>query len=144
MIDKRTEENIKDLGSFVESWLKFQGLYRQLVSKERVSREDEDIFFETKKIMAERYDALKANLDFKYVPFSRLTDPVSEVLALENVLNMSEKRSRKIEADWNDSYIFLNNIIERLENRKRRLEDFNPLGVWVKRFRERIGEKMHD
>jgi hypothetical protein len=33
--------------------------------------------------------------------------------------------------------VFLNNIVERLENKRRRLEQFNPVGVFLKRFFEK-------
>ncbi len=140
MIDKKTEENIKDLSGFMDSWLKFRQLYMTICSKSLLTKEDESIFFETKELVSKRYAALKDKMEFKYMPYSRLTDPVHEILGLDGISCMSEKKSRRIDDDWRDSYIFLNSILERLKNRKKRLEHFSTIGVWVKRMFERIGE----
>ena len=88
-------------------------------------------------MIQEKYRDLHNALEFKYVPHGRLTDPVSDILILHNVRFISEKNLRKLEDDWKDSYIFLNNIFERLKTRKRRFEGFNALGVFFKRFREK-------
>ena len=139
MIDKRIEDNIKDAKSFLESWSKFHQMYMSLISKGTVTKDDEGLFFETKELLSERYGVFNASLEFKYMPYNRLSDPIAEILNLDNVSYMSEKRLKKIEDDWNDSYIFLNKILERLKNRKKRLENFSAVGVRIKRFIERIG-----
>jgi hypothetical protein len=138
MINKRTEENIKDLKSFLESWLKFRQLYQGIISKNILTKEDEAAFFETKDLMAQKYSSLRKEMEFKYMPHGRLTDPVSEILSLDSVSCMSEKKSKRIDDNWNDSHIFLNSILERLKNRKRRLEHFSTFGVMAKRMLERI------
>ncbi len=71
------------------------------------------------------------------MPHTRLTDPAGDILALSGIRFMSEKNMRKANDDWKDSYIFLNNILERLKNKKRRLGQFNPVGVLFKRAIER-------
>jgi hypothetical protein len=138
MIDRKTEESIKFLKTFVESWRKFHQLYLELAAKNIVTKEDEGVFSDTRELMAKRYSALKESLEFTYMPYNRLTDPVTDILDMNCVFYMSEERSRKIEEHWVDSYIFLNKILERLENRKRRLEHFSAVGVWMKRVLENI------
>lgn len=136
MIDKKTESDIKSIRSFLEFWGKFHSIYSSIVSKETISREDEVKFLETKSLIKDKYESMKSGLEFKYFPHGRLTDPVSDILFIDNVRHMAEKNLKKLEADWKDSYIFLNNILERLENKKRRLEQFNPMGVFFKKFFE--------
>ncbi len=72
------------------------------------------------------------------MPHSRFTDPVADVLSINGIRLMSEKNLKKLNDDWRDSYVFLNNIIERLKNKRKRLEQFNPVGVFLKRFFEKI------
>lgn len=134
MIDKKTESDIKVVKSFLEFWVKFHSIYSGVVSKESISKEEEAKFLETKALIKNKYDGLKDNLDFKYAPHSRLTDPVNDILQLNNVRFMAEKNLKKVADDWRDSYIFLNSILERLKNKKRRLEQFSPAGVFFKRF----------
>ncbi|MDP3791997.1 MAG: hypothetical protein Q8R38_08145 [Candidatus Omnitrophota bacterium] len=136
MIDKKIESDIKVVGGFLEFWVKFHSIYSGVVSKDTISKEEETKFLETKGLIKNKYDELKNGLDFKYAPYSRLTDPVSDILQIDNVRFMAENNLKKVEADWRDSYVFLNSILERLKNNKRRLEQFSPAGVYFKRFFE--------
>lgn len=136
MIDKKTESDIKILKSFLEFWAKFHSIYSGIVLKESISSEEEIKFLETKELIKNKYEILKSALEFKYMPHARLTDPVNDILFIDNIRFMSEKNMKKTESDWKDSYIFLNNILERLKSKKRRLGQFNPMGVYIKRFFE--------
>ena len=139
MIDKKTEGAIKTLKGFLELWGKFHSIYHDIASKEIITKDAEAKFLETKQIILEKYEALKNNeLEFKYMPRSRLTDPVGDILALNRITFMSERNLKKLNEDWRDSYIFLNNILERLKTKKRRLEGFNPIWVFFKRIVEGV------
>ena len=139
MIDKKTESDIKALKSFLEFWTKFRSIYDENVSKDIISNEDEAKFLEVRDVMKSKYAVLSNSLDFKYMPHSRLTDPVDGVLAINGIRLMSEKNLKKLNEDWRDSYVFLNSISERLKNKRKRLEDFNTIAVFFKRFFERKG-----
>ncbi len=136
MIDKTTESDIKTIRSFIEFWVKFHSIYAGVISRESISKDDERNFLETKDIIRNKYEGLKGGLEFKYMPHGRLTDPVNDILEIDNVRFMAEKNLRKLQGDWKDSYVFLNSILERLENNKRRLDQFNPMAVYVKKFFE--------
>ncbi len=137
MIDKKTESDIKAIKGFLEFWAKFHSIYNNIISKELITQEDEIKFLETKDIIKSKYDELKGGFEFKYMPHMRLTDPVSDILVLSGIRFMSEKNMRKANDNWKDSYVFLNSILERLKNKKRRLGQFNPVGVFFKRAFER-------
>jgi len=137
MLDKKTEHDIKSIKAFLEIWMKFHSLYNDMMVKGTISKDDEDKFLSTKGSIGSKYEELKSSLGTRYMPHSRLTDPVSEVLGLTSLRFISEKNLKKLNDDWKDSYIFLNNILERLENNRRRMEQFNPVGVFFKRIIER-------
>ncbi len=137
MVDKKTESGIKSVKSFLEVWIKFHDMYADVTSKEIISKDDEAKFLETKEMVRLKYEDLTACLDVKYMPHSRLTDPVSDILTITSIRFMSERNLKKLHEDWRDSYVFLNSILERLKSKKRRLGQFNPVGVFVKRFLER-------
>jgi len=137
MIDKKTEIDIKALKSFLEFWGKFHALYESIISKELITKEDEKKFLDTLGLIGAKYGELKKGLDVNYMPHMRLTDPVSDVLGVNSICFISEKNLRKLNDDWEYSYIFLNNILERLGSKKRRLEPFSPVGVFLKRVFEK-------
>lgn len=134
MIDKKTEADIKAVKSFIEFWMKFHHIYNDTVSKGIISKEDEEKFLETKDVIKAKYVELTGMMEFKYMPHGRLTDPVSEVLSVETIRLISEENQKRLNNDWKDSYVFLNNIQERLKEKKRRMEDFSPIGVFFKRI----------
>jgi len=138
MRDKKTEGDIKSMKAFLEFWTKFHSVYSDILNRGIITKEDEDRFLETKSMMRKLYEEVKGSLEYKYMPHGRLTDPVSEILALQTLRFVSEDNLKRLNDDWNDSYVFLNNIFERLKTRKRKFEEFNALGVFFKRIRERI------
>jgi len=138
MKDRKTEIDIKSMNSFLEFWGKFHSIYSGILGKGTITKEDEEKFLETKLMMRDKYSELKGSLEYNYMPHGRLTDPVSDLLSLQTVRLISEGNLKKINNDWKDSYIFLNNISERLKTRKRRFKEFSALGVFFKRIRERV------
>lgn len=137
MIDRRLESDIKALKVFLELWSGFHSLYNDTTSKDVITKEDEERFLQTKATISGKYEELQKALEFRYMPRGRLTDPVCDILSIGNIHFMSEKSSKKIEADWKDSYILLNSILERFKERKRRMKQFNPVGVFFKRVLNR-------
>jgi hypothetical protein len=121
----------------MEYWTKFHSIYEETISKGLITKDDESRFLETKAIIKEKYASLKNSLDFKYAPHGRLTDPVDEILAFDNIRLMSEETVRAMGNNWKDSYVFLNSILERLESNKRRLEEFSTVGVFFKKIFDR-------
>ncbi len=141
MKDKKTEIDIKLMRGFLEFWGKFHSIYSATFGKGIITKEDEEKFFETKSMICSKYDELKNALEYHYMPRGRLTDPVSDILSVQTIRFISENNLKKLNNDWKDSYIFLNNISERLNMKKRRFKEFNALGVFFKRIIEKIGQR---
>ena len=131
---------MKSMNAFLEFWGRFHSIYSSTLEKGLITKEDEDKFLETSLMMRNKYDELKGSLEYHYMPHGRLTDPVGDILSLQTIQFISEDNLKKLNNDWKDSYIFLNNIFERLKTRKRRFKEFSALGVFFKRFRERAKE----
>ncbi len=133
MIDRKTESNIKSVKTFLEIWGKFHSLYEDLLSRGIITEEDERKFLENKRMIADKYSLVRSGLDFQYAPHSRLTDPVNDILLFDNVRFVSERNLKKLGDDWRDSYVFLNNILERLQAKKRTIGALNPVGALIKK-----------
>lgn len=142
MKDKKTEIDIKTMNSFLEFWGKFHSIYSGTLEKGTITKEDEDKFLETKLMMRSKYEELSNSLEYHYMPHNRLTDPVVDILSLQTIRFISENNLRKLNNDWKDSYVFLNNIFERLKTRKRRFKEFSAMGVFLKRIREKMRIKV--
>jgi len=134
MINKKIETGTKALRDFIEFWGKFHSIYNITTSKDIITSDDENKFLETKAAIKTKYEELNKRLDVRYMPHGRLTDPVDDLLALKTIRFISEDNLKKVENDWKDSYVFLNNIMEQLINKKRMAEDFNPVSMFFKRI----------
>ena len=137
MRDKKTEIDIKSMKGFLEFWGKFHSIYSDTLGKGLITKEDEDKFLETKFVIKNKYEEVKSSLEYRYMPHGRPTDPVNDILSLQTIRFISEDNLKKLDNDWKDSYVFLNNIFERLKTRKRRFENFSAFGVFFKRIREK-------
>jgi len=134
MIDKKTESAIKSVKSFLEVWTQLHSMYGQILSRDIITKDYEDKFLSSKDMVAKKYADLGSDLDFKYSSHGRFTDPVSDILAIDGIRFASEKNLKKTDDDWQDSYVFLNSILERLKSKKRRLGRFNPIGILAKKI----------
>lgn len=130
---RKLEPNIKAAKSFLEVWTKFHSIYSGIIQKEIISKEDEERFMESLYMIRNKYEDLKGGLDYKYMPHARLTDPVSDILSLNGIRFMSEKNLKRLNDNWRDSYVFLNNILEQLKGTKKRMDELNPVGAFFKK-----------
>lgn len=108
-------------------------MYGQILSRDIITKDYEDKFLSSKDMVANMRTSGQ-DLDFKYSSHGRFTDPVSDILAIDGIRFASEKNLKKTDDDWQDSYVFLNSILERLKSKKRRLGRFNPIGILAKKI----------
>lgn len=139
MIDKRIVSDIQALKGFLEFWGRFHSIYGDIISKDRITGDDETKFIEAKEMIRAKYDSLNKQLDLKYMPHGRPTDPVSDLLSMKTIRFVSEDNIKKIENDWKDSYVFLNNIMEQMKTTKKISDDFNPVSAFLRRILKRTG-----
>jgi hypothetical protein len=136
MIDKELELQIKRVKEFMQLWIKFHDMYKNSLSREAISPEDEKTFLETKSLIARKYQALKTLLGTSVSYDDRALDVVSHVLSLKGVADISDVSMRKIENDWHNSYIQLNKLLGELEGRQDNLQKISRLGLFANRLRQ--------
>lgn len=134
MIDRKMEDDITDVKNFLEFWGKFHAIYSEVISRERISEEDDLRFSETREMIRSKYKDLRESLEIRYAPHGRITDPVNDVLEVGTVHHISEKKMKKLSDDWKDSYVFLNNILENLKSRAKVSRDMKPPFAFLKRI----------
>ena len=111
MIDKKTEAAIKSVKSFLEVWTQLHSMYGQILSRDIITKDDEDKFLSSKDMVAKKYSDLGSGLDFKYLPRSFYRS-CERYTSHRRYTVRVEKSLKKIDDDWQDSYVFLNSILE--------------------------------
>ena len=133
MIDKKLEENIKKTKHFIDLWSSFRGIFSVSTSDVRVRRDKEEEFLSTKPLVTSRYEDLMDSLGAKPLKRFIVTPYIYNVLSLEELSMMSDKRINEVRKDWEESNKFLKALLSRLERKKRRIEGFNKFYLSFKR-----------
>jgi hypothetical protein len=134
MISKELENRIRKTKDFAELWMKFRDMYIEATKKEVVTPEEEKSFLETKSLIARKYQALVDILKLKPTEEDRTLDVVSGVLSLKSLSTLSDMQTRKIESDWQSSYILLNKVLGHLESEKESLARVSRIKIIMERL----------
>ena len=133
MIDKKLEENIKKTKQFIDLWSSFRGIFTRSISDSRVRIDKEEEFLSTKELVTSRYEDLMDSLGEKPLKRFIVTPYIYNVLSLEKLSIMSDKRINEVRKDWEESNKFLKLLLSRLERKKHRIEGFNKFYLLLKR-----------
>jgi len=134
MVNRQLRDNIKKTKTFISLWGKFHGLYNNSAAgKETITQEEEKIFLETKSLITNRYEALKAALKINRAVDSEMMDVISHVLSLKGMAAISDKAREKIEKNWQHSNVFVSNMLKDLEAQSQRLSEKNYIAEFLKK-----------
>jgi hypothetical protein len=100
---------------FIELWKKFNQIYKESMGKTTITEEEEDLFLETKSIVARKFQTLVDSLTIERTTIDRTYDVINQILSLRSISTLSEESLRKISNDWHQSYISLNRLLGHLE-----------------------------
>ena len=125
MIDRKLEANIKKTKEFIEIWDEFNRIFKNTISGNHVSIDEEKEFLSTKTLVNSRYEDLMDSLGVKPLKRFIMSPSIDNVLSLEKISIMSDGKFDTVDKDWEESSKFLTALLERLKTKKRRIEGFN-------------------
>lgn len=134
MVSKELELKIKRLKEFMQLWVKFHDMYKDALSRETISPEEEKTFLETKSLIARKYQALKDFLGMESSYEDRTFDVIAQLLSLKSVAAISDLSLNKIEYDWHNSYVLLNKLLGELEQQREALMRVSRIDHTVKKL----------
>ncbi|MFH1380812.1 MAG: hypothetical protein ABIH57_01385 [Candidatus Omnitrophota bacterium] len=133
MIDLKLEANIKNTKEFIELWTKFHQIFEKTISEPLVNNEKEAEFASVRKLLNSRFEDLMDSLDIKPLKRFVMCTAICNILALEELSNMSDEKMKNFNTDWDESSKFLYGILDRLNRKKNRIGDFNKFAFVIKR-----------
>ena len=125
MIDRKLEANIKKTKEFIEIWDEFNRIFKNTISGNHVSIDEEKEFLSNKALVNSRYEDLMDSLGVKPLKRFIMSPSIYNVLSLEKISIMSDEKFDTVDKDWGESSKFLTALFERLKTKKRRIEGFN-------------------
>jgi hypothetical protein len=111
-------EAINKTREFIELWKKFNQIYKEAMGKAAITEEEEELFLETKSIVARKFQTLVDSLSVERSTIERTYDVINQILSLKSISTISEEALRKLNVDWHQSYISLNRLLGHLEAQK--------------------------
>ena len=122
------KDGIAKTREFIELWKKFNQIYKESMGKTAITEEEEDLFLETKSIVARKFQTLVDSLAIERSTIDRTYDVINQILSLRSISTFSEESLRKIGNDWHQSYISLNRLLGHLEAQRDTVSEKDRIG----------------
>jgi hypothetical protein len=124
---------------FIELWKKFNQIYKEAMGKSVITEEEEELFLETKSIVARKFQTMVDSITVERSTIDRTYDVINQILSLKSISAISEEALRKLNNDWHQSYISLNRLLGHLEAQqsettKKPVIDFRRITSSIGRF----------
>ncbi|MCQ9206828.1 MAG: hypothetical protein NG740_02975 [Omnitrophica bacterium] len=133
MIDRKLECDIKKTKEFIELWDKFHQIFKRTTSENHMSESKEKEILSTKNLVGLRYEDLMDTLGVRPLARFVMSPSVHNILSLEKISIVSDKKLNALDRDWREALSFLKALLERLERKKRRIGNFNRFAFTLKK-----------
>jgi hypothetical protein len=133
------KEAIVKTREFIELWKKFNQIYKEAMGKSAITEEEEELFLETKSIVARKFQTMVDSITVERSTIDRTYDVINQILSLRSISVISEEALRKLNNDWHQSYISLNRLLGHLEAQqgeaaKKPVMDFKKIPGYIGRL----------
>lgn len=115
---QNSKESIIRTKEFLELWKKFDQIYKEAMGKASITEEEEELFLETKSIVARKFQILVDSLPVDRPTIDRTFDVINQTISLKSISTFSEEALKRISNDWHQTYISLNRLLGHLEVQK--------------------------
>ncbi len=115
---QNSKDSIIKTKEFIELWKKFNSIYKEAMGKSAITEEEEELFLETKSIVARKFQTLADSFSIDRHTIDKTYDVIGSILSLRSISTLSEPTLRKLESDWHEAYISLNRLLGHLEAHK--------------------------
>lgn len=130
MRNKKLERKIALLKEFIDEWIRFRDFLKGALKDGKVSAEEERKFLEIKSLIARKYQGLGQTLGEEFSPDNRITEIISQAVSLEGLAGTSGMKFGKIENDWHQSYIRLNEFLGGLESQRDQIAKISRMSLF--------------
>jgi len=112
------KESILKTKEFLELWKRFNQIYKEAMVKTSVTEEEEELFLETKSVVARKFQILVDSLPVDRPTIDRTYEVINQTISLKSISTLPEEAVKRINSDWHQAYISLNRLLGHLEAQK--------------------------
>ena len=126
MIDPAVERHIVDLTELVEAWRRYLDLATAAFAKPKeISHEAENEFMEVKARIAMLHDSFVEAVQRDRIIAQNMMAIVNRSITLHHLVRMSEADRKKIEIEWHEAFLLLNETVSTLQEKREELASIN-------------------
>jgi len=126
MIDPLIERRYADCRELIELWRRYHDYFKVAVQGEDLTPEKEHEFITVKSRIAMLHDVFMDSLEHDQNIGQNVLSIVTRSITLKHVRRMSTAEIKKIELEWHEAYLLLNETIGLLEDKRKRFAEVKP------------------
>jgi hypothetical protein len=131
------ERQLTDCKELAESWRRFLDLFNLAIrGGDKMTPQAEQTFLEAKSRIAMLHDTFMEALRHDQQIGQNIFSIIARCITMRHINKMSPAETKKIEIEWHESFLLLNETISTLDEEIQRLASINPTKYHLKRFAE--------
>ena len=144
MIDPAVERQFSDTKELLALWNTFHQFFTFGVKGESITPDKENQFLEVKSRIAMLHDSFMEALTHNQNIGQEVLNIITRAITLKHLGRLSTADTKKMEIEWHESYLLLNDTIAALEQKRRELADINETqykaGLAAAGARQKVGK----
>ncbi|MCX8038637.1 MAG: hypothetical protein N3D11_16600 [Candidatus Sumerlaeia bacterium] len=142
MIDPILERRYSDCRELLNLWRRFHDFFKMGVQGEGITPEKEHEFITVKSRIAMLHDTFMSVLDHDQNVGQNILTIVTRSITLKHLRRMSTAEIKKIELEWHESYLLLNEVIGLLEDKRRQFATVTPAQYYRQVYTKKTKEAL--
>jgi len=138
MIDLESERQLEDCRSLAVAWRKYHDFFAIGVKGTDITPDKEAAFLENKSNIAMLHDSFMEALTHDQNIGQNVLGVVARCITLRHVNKLSIAEIKKIEIEWHESYLLLNETLGYLEEKKEKLATVSGLQYAMSNFQKKL------
>ena len=125
MIDPAVERQYADTRELLALWNTFHQFFSIGVKSENITPEKENQFLEIKSRIAMLHDSFMEALTANQNIGQEVLNIITRAITLKHLGRLSTADTKKMEIEWHEAYLLLNDTVAALEQKRRELSEIN-------------------
>lgn len=144
MIDPVIERQYADCCQLMSLWRKYHDYFKVAVAGREITPEREHEFITIKSHIAMLHDIFMDCLEHDQNIGQNILSIVTRSITLKHIHRMSTAEIKKIELEWHESYLLLNETIGVLEDKRNQFADVKPSEYYRKLYTRKALKSVKD
>jgi hypothetical protein len=144
MIDPLVERRYSDCRELLNLWRRYHDFFKVAVTGDGITPDKEHEFITVKSRIAMLHDIFMDCLDHDQNIGQNVLSIVTRSITLKHVHRMSTAEIKKIELEWHESYLLLNETLGMLDDKRRQFANVTPSKYYRQLYTKKAAKALRD